>query len=132
MNESLSESILQTQMNAVPEWTSGNATDSDEQVVITHNWQEIRSFMWDFVGIFRTSKRLQRAKRRIRSIQHEITLYYWDFNITPDLIELRNLACVAELIIDCALARHESRGLHFSLDYPETGEVAEESHLRKF
>ena len=132
MNASLSNSILETQMNAVPSWSSGHATDSDEQVVITHNWQEIRSFMWDFVGIFRTNKRLQRAKRRIRNIQHEITHYYWDFNITPDLIELRNLACLAELIIDCALSRQESRGLHFNLDYPEKLEQAIESHLRKF
>ncbi|EDM26217.1 L-aspartate oxidase [Lentisphaera araneosa HTCC2155] len=132
MNASLSNSILETQMNAVPSWSSGNATDSDEQVVITHNWQEIRSFMWDFVGIFRTNKRLQRAKRRIRNIQHEITHYYWDFNITPDLIELRNLACLAELIIDCALSRQESRGLHFNLDYPEKLDQAIESHLRKF
>ena len=132
MNASLSNSILETQMNAVPSWSSGHATDSDEQVVITHNWQEIRSFMWDFVGIFRTNKRLQRAKRRIRNIQHEITHYYWDFNITPDLIELRNLACLAELIIDCALSRQESRGLHFNLDYPEKSDQAIDSHLRKF
>lgn len=127
----LSPSIVQTQINAVPDWERGNATDSDEEVVITHNWMEIRSFMWDFVGIFRTTKRLQRAKRRIRNIQHEITHYYWDFTITSDLIELRNLASVAELIIDCALTRRESRGLHFNLDFPETSDCIQDSRLRR-
>ena len=110
-------SNLKSQFSAVPDWSSANATDSDELVVITHTWAEIRSFMWDYVGIFRTNKRLQRAKRRIRNIQQEINHYYWNFVLTPDLIELRNLACVAELIIDCALMRRESRGLHFNRDY---------------
>jgi len=102
----------------LPEWDESKVTDSDEEVVVSHNWDELRRFMWDYVGIVRTGKRLERALRRVATLQHEIEDYYGNFRVTNDLLELRNLVQVAELIIRSAQMRQESRGLHYTLDYP--------------
>jgi len=112
-----------------PPWDPGNAVDSDEQVVITQNWDEIRRVMWNYVGIVRTTKRLERALHRIDLIQQEIREYYHRSTVTPELLELRNLCVVARLVILCAMQRKESRGLHYTLDYPQTDPVARDTIL---
>ncbi|PTQ81974.1 L-aspartate oxidase [Nitrosomonas ureae] len=104
----------------LPDWDESRVTDADEEIVIAHNWDELRRFMWNYVGIVRTTKRLQRAQHRIELLREEINEYYINFRVTGDLLELRNLVDSADLIVRCALLRHESRGLHYSKDYPDT------------
>lgn len=114
---------------SLPNWDESQVTDSDENVVISHNWDELRRFMWDYVGIVRTTKRLQRAMNRVQLLQSEINEFYSNFKISNDLIELRNLAQVSELIIRCAMTRKESRGLHYTLDHPDKMEHPEDTIL---
>lgn len=115
----------------LPEWDASRVTDPDEEIVISHNWEELRRFMWDYVGIVRTTKRLQRAQHRIRLLMREIEEFYSNFRVSHDLIELRNLVVTADLIVRCALQRRESRGLHFSRDFPEMLPNAKNTVLRR-
>ena len=125
------DSALEFHSSELPSWQTVDASDADELVVVTHNWDEIRRCMWDYVGIVRTDKRLFRARARIQNLQQEINRFYWDYKVTPDLIELRNLALVAELIVESALLRKESRGLHYTLDYPNLLVEGKDTVLRK-
>jgi len=132
-SEAAANDILQQpkiSMPDLPEWDASRVTDPDEEIVISHNWDELRRFMWDYVGIVRTTKRLQRAQHRIRLLTREINEYYSNFRVSHDLIELRNLVVTADLIVRCALQRRESRGLHFSRDYPEMLPKARNTELR--
>jgi L-aspartate oxidase len=113
----------------LPHWDESKVCNSDEEVVIAHNWHELRLFMWDYVGIVRTDKRLERALRRCAMLQQEIQEYYSNFRVSNNLLELRNLVQVAELIIRCAMARKESRGLHYNIDYPELVENSQPTIL---
>jgi L-aspartate oxidase len=114
----------------LPTWDASQVTDSDEDVIIAHNWDELRRFMWDYVGIVRTTKRLQRAQHRVRLLLDEIDEFYSNYKVSRDLIELRNLAQVAELMIASAMLRKESRGLHYTLDYPGLLETAQDTILQ--
>jgi len=130
--QAAAQDILQQEKQpeiTLPEWDESRVTDADEEIVIAHNWGELRRFMWDYVGIVRTNKRLERAQHRIKLLTEEIDEYYQNFRVSNDLIELRNLVLTADLIVRCAMLRHESRGLHFSRDYPQMLPVAENTVL---
>ena len=114
---------------AIRPWDESRVTDSDEEIVVAHNWDELRRFMWDYVGIVRTDKRLERAAHRVKLLRKEVADYYGNFRVTPDLIELRNLVTVADLIVRSARARKESRGLHYTTDYPKLAAEAKDTVL---
>ncbi|MDD3483323.1 L-aspartate oxidase [Azovibrio restrictus] len=133
-SEAAVQDILAQPRRAFPElprWDESRVTDADEEVVIAHNWDELRRFMWDYVGIVRTTKRLKRAQHRIRLLMREIEEFYANFRVSHDLIELRNLVVTADLIVRCALKRKESRGLHFSRDYPDLLPIARNTTLHR-
>ena len=114
----------------LPDWVDGDVPASDEKVVLYHNLDELKRTMWDYVGIVRSTKRLQRAQSRIKNLGREINEYYWNAKVDLALLEVRNLVCVADLIIRSALRRKESRGLHYTLDYPGLSESAEDTVVR--
>jgi L-aspartate oxidase len=118
-------------LQSFPSWERGGAVDSDEMIVVTHNQDEVRHLMWNYVGIVRSNKRLIRAENRIALLRREINQYYWDFVITVDLVELRNTALVAELIVNSALKRRETRGIHYSLDFPDKLPIARNTFLKR-
>lgn len=137
MGNAAANDILSREDNMLPpaiarDWDESKVTDSDEEVVVSHNWRELRRFMWDYVGIVRTDKRLARAKRRVDLLASEIQEYYGNFRVTGDLLELRNLVTVADLIVRSAQQRRESRGLHYTADYQETADDALETTLVPF
>jgi L-aspartate oxidase len=115
----------------IPHWVDLDGGDVDERVVISHNWDELRRTMWDYVSIMRTTKRLERARTRIANLAKEIHDYYWNFSVDPRLLELRNLIQIAELVVTCALQRKESRGLHAIADYPKKLRVVRDSVVRR-
>jgi len=122
-----------TNLPEIPEWEPGDVAEPDELVVIYHNWDEIRRLMWDYVSIVRTDNRLRRAAARLKNLKKEVREFYWGHRVNPDILELRNLVSVATLIVDCALRRKESRGLHFTLDHPEPDErYRSDTVIRKF
>ncbi len=124
-NEAIKEfsTLEHTSIPEIPLWDEMGTVDSDEVIMVSHNWDEIRMLMWNYVGVVRSDKRLKRAERRIKMIQEEILEYYWKFKLTSDMVELRNIATVAELIIKCASLRKESRGLHYNIGYPEKDDL---------
>ena len=117
--------------SALPDWKDGDVRDSDERVVLFHNWDELKRTLWDYVGIVRTTKRIKRARTRIQNLEREINDYYWNFKVDEKLLELRNMILVARLVTECALQRKESRGLHHTLDYPERRETSRNSTVSR-
>lgn len=130
-SEYILKSINEFSIQSFPEWIIGDAVEPDEVIIMTHNWAELRRLMWNYVGIVRTTKRLLRAKTRIEVLRKEVEQYYWDFHVTQDIIELRNVVEVADLIVNCALARKESRGTHYTSDYPKLSNSKRDTYIQK-